>query len=300
MAVGRHRRRGPVSRAGPLMETVIRGIFLTASSTSVLVLLVLGMAVIVGMMRVINMAQGEFVLLGAVTAFVVHGLTGSTLLGMLAAPVVVGLIGAVLERTVIRRFYGNPAGALLLTFAIGFFIREVVRSQMQTQSTTVPAPLPGYLTVGGANLEIWRLVIIVVTVVVVAGSWLALTRTSIGLKVRATLDNPELAAASGISINAMYTGTFAFGSALAGLAGGLIVPIQTLYPDLGLNSLTPMFISVFIGGLGSLFGPLLGGVLIGVPQYGLSLAISGVLAQAVVLATAIVFMRLRPLGLFGK
>jgi branched-subunit amino acid ABC-type transport system permease component len=282
------------------MESVIRGIFLTASSTSVLVLLVLGMAVIVGMMRVINMAQGEFVLLGAVTAFVVHGLTGSTLLGMLAAPVVVGLIGAVLERTLIRRFYGNPAGALLLTFAIGFFIREVVRSQMQTQATTVPAPLPGYLTVGGANLEIWRLVIIVVTVVVVAGSWLALTRTSIGLKVRATLDNPELAAASGISINAMYTGTFAFGSALAGLAGGLIVPIQTLYPDLGLNSLTPMFISVFIGGLGSLFGPLLGGVLIGVPQYGLSLVISVVLAQAVVLAAAIVFMRLRPLGLFGK
>lgn len=282
------------------MESLIRGVFLTASSTSVLVLLVLGMAVIVGMMRVINMAQGEFVLLGAVTAFVVHDLTGSTLLGMVAAPLVVGVIGGVLERTVIRRYYGNPAGALLLTFAIGFFIREVVRSQMETQSTTVPAPVPGYLTVGGANLEIWRLIIIVVTVVVVAGCWLALTRTSIGLKVRATLDNPELAAATGISINAMYTGTFAFGSALAGLAGGLIVPVQTLYPDLGLNALTPMFISVFIGGLGSLFGPLLGGVLIGVPQYGLALVISGVLAQVVVLAAAIVFMRLRPLGLFGK
>ncbi len=282
------------------MEAIVRGVFLTASSTSVLVLLVLGMAVIVGMMRVINMAQGDFVLLGAVTAFVVHDLTGSALLGMIAAPIVVGAIGAVLERTVIRRYYGNPAGALLLTFAIGFFIREVVRSRMETQSTTVPAPIPGYLTVAGANLEIWRLVIILVSIVVVAGCWLTLTRTSIGLKVRATLDNPELAAATGISVNAMYTGTFAFGSALAGLAGGLIVPIQTLYPDLGLNNLTPMFISVFIGGLGSLFGPLLGAVLIGVPQYGLALVISGVLAQVVVLAAAIVFMRLRPLGLFGK
>lgn len=282
------------------MESVIRGLFLTASSTSVLVLLVLGMAVIVGMMRVINMAQGEFVLLGALTAYIVHDATGSALLGMIAAPIVVGALGAVLERTVIRRFYNNPAGVLLLTFAIGFFIREVVRSQMATQSTTVPAPLPGYVTVAGANLQVWRIVIIAVTIIVVLGCWLALTRTSIGLKVRATLDNPELAAATGISINAMYTGTFAFGSALAGLAGGLIVPIQTLYPDLGLNSLTPMFISVFIGGLGSLFGPLLGGVLIGVPQYGLSLLITSVLAQVIVLVSAIIFMRFRPLGLFGK
>jgi len=282
------------------MEGLIRGAFVTVSSTSVLVLLVLGMAVIVGMMRVINMAQGEFVLLGAVTAFVVHNLTGSTLLGMLAAPIVVGALGALLERTLVRRYYGNPSGALLLTFAIGFLIREVVRSQMQTQSTTVPAPLPGYFTAGGAKLEIWRMVIIVVMVLIVAGCWLALTRTSIGLKVRATLDNPELAAATGISINAMYMGTFAFGSALAGLAGGLIVPIQTLYPDLGLNNLTPMFISVFIGGLGSLFGPLLGAIFIGLPQYGLALEISGVLAQVVVLAAAIVFMRIRPNGLFGK
>jgi len=282
------------------MQGLIRGLFVTASSTSVLVLLVLGMAVIVGMMRVINMAQGELVLLGAVTTSLVHASTGSTLLGILAAPLVVGAFGALLERLLVRRYYSNPSGALLLTFALGFLIREVVRSQMDTQSTTVPAPLPGYLDVGGAQLETWRLVIIVVTAVVVAGCWLVLTRTSIGLKVRATLDNPELAQATGISVNAMYMGTFAFGSALAGLAGGLISPIQTVYPDLGLNNLTPMFISVFIGGLGSLFGPLVGAVVIGFPQYGLALFISGVLAQVVVLVAAIVFMRLRPRGLFGK
>jgi branched-chain amino acid transport system permease protein len=118
--------------------------------------------------------------------------------------------------------------------------------------------------------------------------------------VRATLDNKELASAAGISTSAMYTGTYAFGAALAGLAGAMIVPLQTLYPNLGLDNLIPMFIAVMVGGLGSLQGPLLGAVAIGVPTALLPTWTSSVFAQVIVIFAAIVFMRLRPGGLVSR
>lgn len=278
----------------------IRTIFDAVSLTSVLVLLVLGMAVIVGMMRVFNLCHGELVLLGAVVAYLAHSWFGSVLLGIVLAPILVGLFGAGLERTVVRRFYANPAGALLATFAVGFLIRAIVLARMQTQGAPVPAPLGGTFTLGDARLSTWRLMIVVVVIVAVAGTYVLLTRTSLGLRVRATLDNKELAAAAGISTGAMYTGTYAFGSALAGFAGAMIVPLQTLYPNLGLDNLIPMFIAVMVGGLGTLEGPLLGAVAIGLPSALLPQWMSSTFAQVLVIFAAIVFMRLRPGGLISR
>ncbi len=278
----------------------IRTIFDVASLTSVLVLLVLGMAVIVGMMRVFNLCHGELVLLGAVVAYLTHSWFGSVLLGIVLAPLVVGLFGAGLERTVVRRFYANPAGALLATFAVGFLIRAIVLWRMSTQGAPVPAPIGGTVAIGDAQVSAWRLVIIVVVILAVAGTYALLNRTSAGLRVRATLDNKELASAAGISTGAMYTGTYAFGSALAGLAGAMIVPLQTLYPNLGLDNLIPMFIAVMVGGLGTLEGPLLGAIAIGVPGALLPSWTSAVYAQVIVIFAAIVFMRLRPGGLISR
>jgi branched-subunit amino acid ABC-type transport system permease component len=278
----------------------IRTIFDVASATSVLVLLVLGMAVIVGMMRVFNLCQGELVLLGAIVAYLAHSWFGSVTLGILLAPVVVGAFGAGLERTVVRRFYANPAGALLATFAVGFLIRAIVLARMSTQAAPVPAPIGGTIAIGAAHVEAWRLVIMLVVIAAVAATYLAFTRTTLGLHVRATLDNAELAAASGISTAAMYTGTYAFGAALAGLAGAMIVPLQTLYPNLGLDHLIPMFIAVMVGGLGTLQGPLLGAVAIGVPTALLPTWVSAVFGQVLVIFAAIAFMRLRPAGLISR
>jgi branched-subunit amino acid ABC-type transport system permease component len=278
----------------------IRTIFDVASATSVLVLLVLGMAVIVGMMRVFNLCQGELVLLGAIVAYLAHSWFGSVTLGILLAPVAVGAFGAGLERTVVRRFYANPAGALLATFAVGFLIRAIVLARMSTQAAPVPAPIGGTIAIGAAHVEAWRLVIMLVVIAAVAATYLAFTRTTLGLHVRATLDNDELAAASGISTAAMYTGTYAFGAALAGLAGAMIVPLQTLYPNLGLDHLIPMFIAVMVGGLGTLQGPLLGAVAIGIPTALLPTWVSAVFGQVLVIFVAIAFMRLRPAGLISR
>ena len=279
---------------------VVRVIFDTISVTSILVLLVLGMAVIVGMMRIFNLCQGELVLLGAVTAFLTYTWFGSVLLGIIVAPIVVGAFGSVLERLVIRRFYANPAGALLATFAVGFVIREVVRAMMTSQGAPVPAPLSGSFEFFGANLPVWRLVIVVVTAAVVVLAYLALARSSVGLRVRATLDNRELAEATGISTSRMYAGTYAVGAGLAGFAGALIVPTITLYPDIGLDNLVPMFIAVMVGGLGSFEGPLLGAFTIGVPAGLVPALISPVFAQVVVIIGAIIFMRFRPTGLVSR
>jgi branched-chain amino acid transport system permease protein len=278
----------------------IRTAFDAVSLTSILVLLVLGMAVIVGMMRVFNLVHGELVLLGAVVAYLSHSWFGSVALGILLAPLLVGLFGAGLERTVVRRFYDNPPGALLATFAVGYLIRAIVLARMQTQGAPVPAPLEGTFTLGDARLSLWRLVIIVAVVLAVAGTYVLLTRTRLGLRVRATLDNRELASAAGISTDRMYMGTYAFGSALAGFAGAMIVPLQTLYPNLGLDNLVPMFIAVMVGGLGSLEGPLLGAVAIGLPNALLPTWMSATFAQVIVIGAAIVFMRLRPGGLISR
>jgi len=277
---------------------VIRGIFDVLSLSSVLVLLVIGMAIIVGMMKVFNMCQGELVLLGAVTAYLCSTYLNNLWIGILLAPVVVGFFGLFLERTIIHRFYLNPQGALLATFAIGLVMRESLRTRMSTQSSPVDAPIQSSINIGGANLPIWRMVIMVVTFLLAFAIGYVLLKTNLGVKVRATLDNPNLVSVSGISTKWMYAGTYAFGSALSGFAGAMIVPLQTLYPNLGYDNLILMFIAVMIGGLGQFAGPIAGAALIAVPGAIIGQFISPVSGQLLVLFLAIILMRFRPGGIF--
>ena len=284
------------------MNTAIRAAFDTLSLTSILILLVLGMAVIVSMMRVFNLCHGELVLLGAGCSLLAEEWLGSSWVwvGMIVAPFFVGLVGFVLETTVIRRFYHRPAGALLATFAIGLIIREIVRARMRVQALPVTPPLDGTFSLGGALLSTWRLVLIIAVTVILAGCWLLVTRTDIGLRVRATLDNPTLAEASGIPTRRVFSGTYSFGAALAGLAGALIVPVQTFFPDLGVQYLIRSFIAVMLGGIGTFVGPILGAGTIGVSSGLLPLWIDGYITDVIIIVAAIVVMRMRPAGLFAR
>jgi len=279
---------------------IIRGIFDVLSLSSILILLVIGMAIIVGMMKVFNMCQGELVLLGAVTGYLCGIYLGNFWIGILLAPIVVGLFGLVLERTIIHRFYVNPQGALLATFAIGLVMRETLRNRMSRQGTPVDAPIQSSIDIGGASLPVWRIVIMVVTFSLALSIGYVLLKTNLGVKVRATLDNPDLVSVSGISTKWMYAGTYAFGSALSGFAGAMIVPLQTLYPNLGYDNLILMFIAVMIGGLGQFAGPLAGAALIAVPGAIIGQFISPVTGQILILFLAIIFMRFRPGGIFQR
>jgi branched-chain amino acid transport system permease protein len=265
-----------------------------------MVLVVMGLGVIASMMGVFNFAHGEFLLLGGYTVFLFETAGLPVWTGMVAAPLLVALAGAALERTVVRRLYDAPVIAMLGTYAAGLVIRETVRGLIGGRFHSVGEPLPGAFGLAGTSLPAWRSVIVLVTVTVAAACWLLLTRTTLGLRVRAALENPALARASGISTARLYAATFAFGAGLAGLAGALVVPLFSLSADLGLRFLVQGFLSVMLGGLGSFDGPVLGGALIGALSAGLPWIVPPVLADVLVFVVAIVAIRFRPQGLIAR
>ena len=243
------------------MDNLFVALFEILSFGAIVVLVVLGLGIIASMMGIFNFAQGEFVLLGAYVTYIVHSAGLPVWLGMLAAPFVVGALGFVLERTIVRRFYAAPIVAMLGTYALGL--------------------------------------IILITALVMIGSYLLLARTAFGLRIRASLENPALARASGISTNAIYGATFAFGAALAGLAGALIVPVFSLFADLGLRFLIQGFVAVMVGGVGSFAGPVAGAGVIGTLAAALPWIIPPVIADVLVFVLAIIFIKFRPQGLIS-
>jgi len=278
------------------MDIAVKLVFDLLAFTSVMVLIVLGLGVIASMMGIFNFAHGEFVLLGAYTMFLVQESGMPAWLGILAAPIVVALSGLLLERLVIRRFYAAPIIAMLGTFAIGLVIREVVRGLLGGHYKSISEPIGGMFSIGGLDFSIWRTVIIVTTLVVIVLSWLLLARTNIGLQVRGALENPSLARACGISTTRLYALTFAFGSALAGLAGALIVPLYQLSADIGTRFLVQAFLSVMLGGVGTFEGPVLGAAVVGVMASGLPWVVLPVLADPLVFVIALAIVKFRPQG----
>jgi branched-chain amino acid transport system permease protein len=266
---------------------------------AIFVLVVLGLGVIASMMGIFNFAHGEFVLLGAYTVYWCQQHAMPVWLGMVMAPIVVGLIGLILERVAIRRFYAAPIVAMLGTYAIGLALREFVRGLLEGQFYSVVAPFVGSFEIGSVSISKWRYAIIVITVIVMIASFLLLTRSKFGLQVRAALENPALARASGISTARVYAITFAFGAALAGLAGGLMVPIYGVSADMGVPFLIKSFLAVLLGGMGSFEGSILGAALIGSTSAALPWAIKPVVADVLVFLIAIAIVKVRPEGLIS-
>jgi branched-chain amino acid transport system permease protein len=279
------------------MDNLIVALFEIMSFGAIVVLVVRGLGIIASMMGIFNFAQGEFVLLGAYITYVVYSAGAPVWLGMAVAPFAVGALGFVLERLVVRRFYAAPIVAMLGTYALGLIIREIVRGLIGGLYISIPEPIGGSVGFGAMQFSSWRLVIILITGLVMVGSYLMLSRTAFGLRIRASLENPALARASGISTNAIYGVTFAFGAALAGLAGALIVPVFSLFADLGLRFLIQGFVAVMVGGVGSFAGPVAGAGVIGTLAAALPWVIPPVIADVLVFVLAIVFIKFRPQGL---
>ena len=282
------------------MDNAVRLAFDLLGFTSVIVLIVLGLGVIASMMGIFNFAHGEFVLLGAYTLYLFQEFGLPLWCGLIAAPIVVALVGLLLERLIIRRFYSAPIIAMLGTFAIGLVIREVVRGLLGGHYKSIEEPLAGAVTVGGLEFSIWRAVIIVTTLVVIGASWAFLTRTSMGLRIRGSLENPMLARACGISTARHYARTFAFGSALAGLAGALIVPLYQLSADIGIRFLVQAFLSVMLGGVGTFVGPVLGASVVGGMASGLPWIVPPVFADPFVFLIALAIVKFRPQGFIAQ
>jgi branched-chain amino acid transport system permease protein len=281
------------------MTSTFVAAFEILSFGAIIVLVVLGLGIIASMMGIFNFAQGEFVLLGAYVTYLAYSRGVPIWIGMAAAPLLVGMLGFVLEALIIRRFYAAPIVAMLGTYALGLIIRESVRGLIGGFYLTVPEPISGSIDIGTVHLSAWRFTIIVITLLVMGACYLLLARTSFGLRVRATLENPALARASGISTPLIYGATFAFGAALAGLAGALIVPVFSLFADLGIRFLIQGFVAVMVGGVGSFIGPVAGAGVIGTLSAALPWIMSPVVADVLVFVLAIAFIKFRPQGLIA-
>jgi len=264
-----------------------------------IVLVAMGLVIVFGLMNVINMAHGEFFLLGAYTVVMVEGAGGHFWLGLLLAPVFVGLVGLVLEELVIRHVYHRFLDTILATWGLSIFIKQAVVLIFGPASLTVTAPIAARVEILGSPYPVYRLFIMAVSVAVIAVTFWLFFRTRFGLAARGVIANRGMASCLGINTRRLDRMTFAFGAGLAGLAGAVMAPIMSVDPQMGLGFLVPAFLAILVGGAGHLAGTLMGAAVIGGTDTIAATIWSSVVAQIVVFSMAIVAIRLFPRGIAG-
>lgn len=265
-----------------------------------LIIISSGLAIIFGMMKVINLAHGEFMMLGAYAVIVSIRLGINLWLAMFViAPVAVGLVGVVLERLVIRRLYGRMVDTMLATWGLSLLLIGVVTSIAGNTTAGVSAPL-GSFTIGAYSVSNYTLVIIGVAVVLGLAFRFVLLRTQLGLIARGTMQNPNMANALGISPSLVYSITFAVGAALSGLAGGFLAPLTGVVPTMGGAFVAKAFITVIGGGPAILAGLATAASIFGTINQVATFVTTPVLGEVALLGAAIVMLRLLPQGITGR
>lgn len=266
-------------------------------------LLSLGLAIIFGLLNVINFAHGAFFMLGALAAWLALTVGGVNYWwALVLAPLVTGLFGVIVERLLLRRLQGlDHLYSLLFTFGLALAIEGTVRDIYGTSGLAypVPAALRGPVDLGFMRLPAYRIWVVAVALVVCFGTWALIEKTRIGSYLRAGTENARLVQALGINVPLLVTLTYGFGVALAGLAGVLAAPIYQVQPQMGSSMLIIIFAVVVIGGLGSTMGTILTGLALGVIE-GLAKVFYPQASSTVVFMIMVVVLLLRPAGLFGK
>ena len=282
------------------MERLAIALLDSSNAMLVLMLVSLGLAIVFGLMNVINMAHGEFLMLGA---YALLSLTGWGLpfwLAFALAPVIVAGIGLIAEELVIRRTYARLLDTILATWGLSLVLRQGLVLAYGPGSFAVPVPDVGTITLAGSPYPVYRLIVMAISLATIAATFFVFFRTRFGLAARAVIANRDMASCLGIDTRRLDRITFAFGTGLAGLAGAAMAPLISIDPSAGVGWLVPAFLSILIGGLGSLSGPLAGGAAVGAVDSLTSAVASPVFAQLVVLIAAILVIRVFPNGLVSR
>jgi urea transport system permease protein len=264
-----------------------------------LLLVTLGLVILFGLMNVINMAHGEMFLLGAYAVVLVQRHGGSFWLALALAPLALAVVGLLIEEVVIRHVYHRFIDTILATWGLSISLKQAVIIAFGPTAQQVDNPLPQAVEILGTRYPVYRLFIMAVAVLVAAGTFVLFYRTSLGLVARAVIANRPMAGSLGLNTRRMDRMTFAFGAALAGLAGAVMAPLMSVDPQMGVGFLIPAFLSILVGGTGGLLGTLLGTALIAGAGTVVSSIWTQITAQIVVFALAIVVIRLFPQGLTG-
>jgi urea ABC transporter permease protein UrtB len=268
-------------------------------SAATLVIISIGLAVVFGMMRVINFAHGEFLMLGA---FVTLSSVRTGIPFWLAIPVAgvaVGAFGVIVERLVIQRLYGRLASTMLATFGLSLIMVKCAELIWGTSTQGIETPL-GSFRIGDYSFSVYTAVTIGAAVVLLAGVLWMFTRTRFGIQARAATQLPDMAAALGVNSRRLSMLTFALGSALAGVAGALLAPVTAVTPNMGQTYIAQAFTTVVVGGPAVVTGTASAGGLLGTTQTTISELTTAVLGVAALLVTAIVVLRFLPTGLSGR
>ncbi len=265
-----------------------------------LALISVGLAIIFGMMKVINLAHGEFLMLGGYAAIEADKLGLNIWIAMLVvAPIVVGAIGVIVERTIIRWLYGRIIDTMLATWGLSLFLVGMTTAIFGNTTVGLSAPL-GSFEIGRYRLSAYTLFVIAVAVVVLAGVLAALRFTRAGLIARGTMQNGAMAAALGVNPGRVYAVTFGVGAALTGLAGAVLAPVSGVFPTIGAAYVAKSFITVIGGGAAIVTGTTSASILFGAINQLATYATTPVFGEVALLAAAIVLIRVLPQGVTGR
>ncbi|MBB3287577.1 MULTISPECIES: branched-chain amino acid ABC transporter permease [unclassified Rhizobium] len=266
-------------------------------------LLSLGLAIIFGMLRVINFAHGALYMLGAFTAYLLLAYTGIGYWpALVLAPLIVGLFGALVERFCLRRLYRvDPLYGLLFTFGMALTIEGTFRYLYGSsgQPYAVPTELAGAKNIGFMFLPVYRGWVVIASLVVCIGTWLLIEKTKLGAYLRAATENSTLVQVFGVNVPVLLTLTYGFGVALAAFAGVLAAPIYQVSPLMGSNMIIIVFAVVVVGGMGSIMGAIVTGYMLGIAE-GLTKVFYPEASNIVIFVIMAIVLLLRPAGLFGR
>ena len=285
------------------MDVLFSQLFAGLSLGSVLLLAALGLALTFGQMGVINMAHGEFMMAGAYTAFVVQAVVGSAGVSLLVALplgfLVGGLLGLLLEATLIHRMYKRPLDTLLVTWGVALVLQQVARDVFGAPNVDVRAPawLSGAVDLFGLAVPKTRLFILALAVTAVVALAVVLKATPLGRRIRAVVQNRDLAEASGVSTRTTDRLTFFIGSGLAGIAGVALTLLGSIGPTLGTSYIVDAFLVVVVGGIGQIKGTVIAAFALGLLQATFEYSTTASIAKVLVFVAIVAFLQVRPQGL---
>ncbi|WP_295639521.1 branched-chain amino acid ABC transporter permease [uncultured Methylibium sp.] len=269
---------------------------------SVYALLAIGLSLIFGMLTVVNFAHGAFFMVGAFLGVYFLGLTGSFWFSLVLTPLVVGCIGLVLERFLVRPLYGRGIDyPLLLTFGFGYVLVDAMRFLfgIEGMPSSTPAELRGATNLGIGYFPTYRLFLIFATALVIGALWLFIEKTRYGLIIRAGARDPEIVRVLGIDVAKVWLLVFGIGTAIAGLSGALAAPTRAVNPEMGIPILAESFVVTVVGGMGSLPGAVVAGLLVGI-VFSMTSLFAPDLAELSIFVLMAVVLLVRPQGFFGK
>lgn len=281
------------------MGLFLSQVFNGLTNTSILFLIAIGLVIIFGLLDVVNMAHGEFIMFGAYSAVVcVNMLHLPFIIAIVVAAIVAGFIGAIVEKLIIKRLYGKVAETLLGTFALSYIFQQLIRSIFGPEDQQMSLPVDVAFELGNVYIPVYNLILIALSILILLGTLLLLTKTTLGMQIRANVQNRKMVQCLGISSPKIDTLTFTYGCALAGIAGALIAPIKGISPGMGMTYIVDSFLVVVLGGLQSIIGSLFSSLIISESSTVLAGYMTEISAKLIVFMAIIVIIRFKPQGLF--